>query len=62
MAGAGPRETVLGSGPTEEVAMRPRNGERLPALTAVDESGATVTLPDVVEGRWAAVLIYRGHW
>lgn len=42
--------------------MRPGNGERLPTFTALDDDGVAVTIPDAVEGRWAAVLIYRGHW
>lgn len=42
--------------------MRPANDQPMPAITVFDQEGAPVTIPDAVAGRWAAVLIYRGHW
>ena len=39
-----------------------RNGQRLPDIDAIDAAGEPVTLPGLVEGGWAVVLLYRGHW
>ena len=38
------------------------NGDELPPITAKDLDGNTVTVTDLVEGSWGAVLFYRGHW
>jgi hypothetical protein len=42
--------------------MRPANDQPMPSITALDAEGGSVTVPEAVAGRWAAVLIYRGHW
>ena len=41
---------------------RLENGDTLPHLTAPTVDGATITLPDDVEGHWALLAFYRGHW
>lgn len=41
---------------------RLENGDRLPSLTAPRVEGGSLTLPDDVEGQWALVAFYRGHW
>jgi len=38
------------------------NGEVLPAISAVDLDGNDVTVTDLTNGSWSAVLLYRGHW
>ena len=38
------------------------NGDRLPSLTADRADGGSMTLPEDVEGQWALVVFYRGHW
>lgn len=41
---------------------RLENGDRLPSLTAPRAEGGSMTLPDDVQGAWALVAFYRGHW
>jgi len=38
------------------------NGDRLPAIAAVDLDGNRVDVADLVADSWGAVLLYRGHW
>ncbi len=42
--------------------MRLRNGERFPTITASRVGGSEMTIPHELEGRWAVLLFYRGHW
>ena len=42
--------------------MRLHNGERFPTITASRVRGGEMTIPQDLEGRWAVVLFYRGHW
>lgn len=37
-------------------------GERFPTVAARLVGGGDLILPDDVEGDWAVVLLYRGHW
>lgn len=41
---------------------RVENGERMPTVRADRVDGDPMTLPDDLEGRWALVVFYRGHW
>ncbi|MFV2039571.1 MAG: hypothetical protein ACC660_04960 [Acidimicrobiales bacterium] len=38
------------------------NGDQLPAISAKNVDGEDVSIGDIVNGSWAAVLFYRGHW
>lgn len=42
--------------------MRLENGDRFPTLTAPTVDGGETTLPDDLEGDWAVLIFYRGHW
>lgn len=42
--------------------MRLANGDRLPAIAAIDIEGTATTVGDVIAGSWSVVLLYRGHW
>jgi peroxiredoxin len=42
--------------------MRLRNGDRFPTITAPSIEGGEMTIPQELEGRWAVLLFYRGHW
>ena len=37
-------------------------GAKMPSMTFKTVDGATITIPDDVTTRYAAVLFYRGHW
>ena len=37
-------------------------GDRFPNITLRLTSGNTITFPDEMPGRYAALLFYRGHW
>jgi len=39
-----------------------QQGDRFPALTLKLVQGGTIRLPDEMPTRYAAVLLYRGHW
>ncbi len=41
---------------------RLENGEVFPTVTASAVDGGEMTLPDDLEGSWALVVFYRGHW
>ncbi len=41
---------------------RLENGDRFPSLTAARVDGESMSLPEDVEGAWALVAFYRGHW
>ena len=36
--------------------------DRFPTLTLKLASGGSLTIPDDISTRYAAVLFYRGHW
>lgn len=38
------------------------NGTHLPVIAARDLDGTEVTLKELTDGSWSAVLFYRGHW
>ena len=38
------------------------NGNQLPVIAARDLDGTEVTLKELTDGSWSAVLFYRGHW
>ena len=38
------------------------NGNHLPPIDGKDLDGADVTISDLIDGAWSAVLFYRGHW
>jgi hypothetical protein len=38
------------------------NGEPLPPISARDLDGNDVTVSELTNGSWSAVLFYRGHW
>lgn len=42
--------------------MRLRNGERFPTIAASRVGGGEMTIPQDLEGQWAVLLFYRGHW
>ena len=42
--------------------MHLRNGEHFPTITASLVGGGEMTIPQDLEGQWAVVLFYRGHW
>ena len=42
--------------------MQIRNGEHFPTITASRVGGGEMTIPEDLEGRWAVLLFYRGHW
>jgi peroxiredoxin len=42
--------------------MQIRNGEHFPTITASRVAGGEMTIPEDLEGRWAVLLFYRGHW
>lgn len=39
-----------------------QQGDRFPSITLKLVTGETVTIPDEMPSRYAAVLFYRGHW
>ncbi len=39
-----------------------QQGAKFPSLTFKTVDGGTITLPDDIPTRYAAVLFYRGHW
>ncbi|MDE2861724.1 MAG: hypothetical protein OYI31_01060 [Chloroflexota bacterium] len=39
-----------------------KQGDRFPSIALRLTSGESVTLPDGMPSRYAAVLFYRGHW
>ena len=39
-----------------------QQGDRFPSITLTLTSGESVTMPDDMTGRYAALLFYRGHW
>jgi peroxiredoxin len=54
---ASDRSGVAASGPA-----RLEKGQRFPELTAAAASGEEMTLPGALDGAWALVVFYRGHW
>lgn len=38
------------------------NGQQFPTMTASRVGGGEMTIPQDLEGRWAILLFYRGHW
>lgn len=38
------------------------NGEVFPTVSASAVDGGEMTLPHDLEGSWALVVFYRGHW
>jgi len=42
--------------------MQVGNGELFPTITASRVGGGEMTIPQDLEGRWATLLFYRGHW
>jgi peroxiredoxin len=44
------------------MASKLQQGDHFPSLTLKLVSGETVTIPEEMPGRYAAVLFYRGHW
>lgn len=38
------------------------NGEVFPTVTAPAVDNGAMTLPDDLEGSWALIVFYRGHW
>ena len=38
------------------------SGEPFPKLTLDLVDGGTLALPDGLDGRYKAILFYRGHW
>lgn len=41
---------------------RLENGQRFPEITASVVDGSPMTLPEEIEGVWALLIFYRGHW
>lgn len=39
-----------------------QNGERLPAIAGFNADSEAVSVADLAQGQWTAVLLYRGHW
>jgi len=39
-----------------------QQGSKLPSLTFETVSNGSITIPDDITSRYAAVLFYRGHW
>ena len=39
-----------------------KQGDRFPPLTLMLVSGGTIRIPGEVSSRYAALLLYRGHW
>ena len=37
-------------------------GDKIPAITLNLIDGGTLNLPDEIEGRYLALLFYRGNW
>ena len=37
-------------------------GQRFPSMTLSLVGGGSVTLPDGLDGAYALILFYRGHW
>ncbi len=37
-------------------------GDEFPTVRAAAVGGKPMTLPDDVEGVWAVLIFYRGHW
>jgi len=44
------------------MASKLQQGDHFPPLTFKLVSGGTITIPDDLPDRYAAVLFYRGHW
>ena len=44
------------------MASKLQQGDHFPSLTFKLVSAGTITLPDEMPTRYAAVLFYRGHW
>lgn len=42
--------------------MRLSNDEHFPTITASRVGGGEMSIPRDLEGRWAVLLFYRGHW
>ena len=40
----------------------PRPGDPAPSFTLRDPEGRSVSLPDLLGGRAALIIFYRGHW
>jgi hypothetical protein len=38
------------------------SGDQFPRLTAMGLDDTEVAIPEVFEGSWGIVLMYRGHW
>ena len=38
------------------------HGATFPTIQARDLEGEPTTINSLIEGSWAVVLIYRGHW
>lgn len=41
---------------------RLENGDVFPTVSAAAADGSEMTLPDDLEGSWALIVFYRGHW
>ena len=39
-----------------------QQGAKMPSMTFKTVDGGTITIPDDITTRYAAVLFYRGHW
>ena len=39
-----------------------QQGAKFPSMSLKTVGGGTITLPDDISTRYAAVLFYRGHW
>ena len=48
--------------PEPENAMQVVSRDRFPTITGTTADGETATLPEDVQGSWAVLLFYRGHW
>lgn len=42
--------------------MKIEKGQRFPDMQASVLEGDDLALPDDLEGLWAVVIFYRGHW
>ncbi len=42
--------------------MNLKNGQQFPTITTSRVDGGEMTIPHDLEGRWAVLLFYRGHW
>jgi hypothetical protein len=48
--------------PDEGLTVQLEGGDQFPRLTAMGLDDTEVAIPDVFEGSWGIVLMYRGHW